>query len=327
MLEKKLNIIKKTIENWKELKGIIDRDFTTRNMRDYWIFRGQSNHKWPLSTTLERLGLENYESDIIQKFERHAHLYSNTQQVDTLIEWMSLMQHHGAPTRLLDWTRSPYVAIFFALNDVEIPDISKEKNRQEEEEKQEEENKQDEEKKEEKKYCVFYAINTYFVCKSLSQNEKSNFLFKGDFKPDTIVPNPDHGDKFKKILFSKPTEREDVLPEIIPLIPFNSHARLNIQQGLFLCPLHTVPSFEDSLVATLKNSTPKQFIRKYLIPIELKPQIITELNHMNINDATLFPGIEGYSRFLRKEYHLKRERVLVDAIESKQIKIKQENYE
>jgi len=45
-----------------------------------------------------------------------------------------------------------------------------------------------------------------------------------------------------------------------------------------------------------------------LIPVELKPKIIMELNHMNINDATLFPGIEGYSKFLKKQYSLDNER-------------------
>ena len=39
-------------------------------------------------------------------------------QDDNRLEWLALMQHYGAPTRLLDFTRSPYVACFFALEEL-----------------------------------------------------------------------------------------------------------------------------------------------------------------------------------------------------------------
>lgn len=89
-----------------------------------WIFRGQERAEWPLASSLERaleargIPLEKapeIERQIIRDFRRR---YEGPQfdliQEDTLY-CMAVMQHHGAPTRLLDWTYSPYVAAKFAL--------------------------------------------------------------------------------------------------------------------------------------------------------------------------------------------------------------------
>lgn len=47
----------------------------------------------------------------------NAHLYLNhTPKEDDALSWLAIMQHYGAPTRLLDFTFSPYVAAYFALN-------------------------------------------------------------------------------------------------------------------------------------------------------------------------------------------------------------------
>ncbi len=91
-----------------------------------WAFRGQSNADWPLESTLTRrfkgAKLEDprawfvQEYRILRIFKRKAHLFLDhvPDEHDTF-RWLALIQHHGAPTRLLDFTWSPYVAAFFAL--------------------------------------------------------------------------------------------------------------------------------------------------------------------------------------------------------------------
>jgi hypothetical protein len=66
--------------------------------------------------------LELVEEDLEQQFQRRAHLY--VPQIPSELphlEWMALMRHYGAPARLLDFTRSPYVAAFFACQGLPSP--------------------------------------------------------------------------------------------------------------------------------------------------------------------------------------------------------------
>lgn len=92
---------------------------------DGWAFRGQQDASWPLlsslSRYLHRFGLDGEtwrarEERAIRIFRRKAHNYLPDPSVlDNDMRCLALMQHHGAPTRLLDFTKSPFVAAFFAL--------------------------------------------------------------------------------------------------------------------------------------------------------------------------------------------------------------------
>jgi hypothetical protein len=90
-----------------------------------WAFRGERDERWPLYSSLSRY-LQNFgvhkkawpdqEARVLRIFKRKAHQFlERPPEWDDDFQWLALMQHHGAPTRLIDFTWSPYVAAFFAL--------------------------------------------------------------------------------------------------------------------------------------------------------------------------------------------------------------------
>ena len=102
----------------------------------YW-FRGQSNSKWTLESSFMRSVKHRHasselatslEKEALDAFKAQAHLFVKPYLLDkvkTTACWWALMQHHGAPTRVLDWTISPFVALYFAaqLNADETPGV------------------------------------------------------------------------------------------------------------------------------------------------------------------------------------------------------------
>jgi FRG domain len=68
------------------------------------------------------LPLKALEDFITTEFKRKAKNYLSRHPKDeNTLEWLALMRHYGAPTRLLDWSRSPFVATFFAAADARPP--------------------------------------------------------------------------------------------------------------------------------------------------------------------------------------------------------------
>ena len=78
-------------------------------------FRGHSDFTWKLSSTFDRLKKPPAEIYLLNKFRQNANLLLNTQIPKNDFDWLFLMQHYGVPTRLLDWTESPLIALFFAI--------------------------------------------------------------------------------------------------------------------------------------------------------------------------------------------------------------------
>jgi hypothetical protein len=95
-------------------------DRVTGRRRDTGVYRGSSNAANPLLTSLDRLGgidpphtKSDLEEHVLRNYIRYSRPHLGTDPVN---DWEQLVsaQHHGVPTRLLDWTYSPLVAAFFA---------------------------------------------------------------------------------------------------------------------------------------------------------------------------------------------------------------------
>jgi aminoglycoside phosphotransferase len=111
------------INNWTEAQNSLFAASWNAEYRKYispYVFRGHENKDWNLTTTLERLIAPHTlrrELALLRNFKKYAE--NEVTKCESDWHWLSIAQHHGVPTRLLDWTYSPFVALHFATADID----------------------------------------------------------------------------------------------------------------------------------------------------------------------------------------------------------------
>jgi len=114
------------VESWCELNEALFRDAWNERLqrfRSRLAFRGMGDAQMPLVTSLMRLGgdYRRLEGPLLRSFRKYA--WRGGPLPESVWYWLSLGQHHGLPTRVLDWTWSPFVAMHFATADTERFDV------------------------------------------------------------------------------------------------------------------------------------------------------------------------------------------------------------
>ena len=114
-----------TVSDWKQF-----RDYAAKLELGRYIFRGQENSEWRLRTSFHRTGRSNSfrfaNVDVPTLYKNLSHLTQHVfdlEKPDQNGAFISLVQHHGYPTPLLDWTHSPFIAAYFAFNDLSAQNL------------------------------------------------------------------------------------------------------------------------------------------------------------------------------------------------------------
>lgn len=275
-----------------------------------WIYRGLPSYAYDpvskLERTLESIGLplggewRDAENRAIGFFKRRARQVLSTTPTDgDLLGWLSLMQHYGAPTRLTDWTGSPFVACYFAY---ERPTAEKDD-------------------------AVLWMLNAA-LCRNRFDSRRPTVpdhigATPSTLQIDNVVVRTSYPGR-RVTLDTVAAEETDLIRSVIedettwplPLPIVRPDPRMSAQQASFVCigklgctpvvipellkgerfrPAASEPPIaEDSPLSW--SHPPGSLVKKIRLRYEWRDEALATFERLNISGDTLFPGLDGVGR-------------------------------
>ncbi len=280
----KARALRVTMNKQSYTRGTIERIETAVDlgMKYYGMwFRGQPNTFDNLTPGIFRVKFDAMrlfptERTFIEDFKRAAPAITpQTPRKHEHLDWLFLMQHHRLPTRLLDWTQSVLVALYFAVNDFQPKDGQGGKDGE------------------------LWAMNPYEL------NHQSRMLrtLAPPFDPRVQwlaerVWNPQAKIELDDEMRRADYEYFENNPLPLAILPPMAFPRIVSQLSAFT--IHTDDERGDyGIIATLGklefDSSPRPLYR-YIIPNDCKPRLLQDLAGLGITRLTMFQDLDSLSQ-------------------------------
>ena len=255
-----------------------------------FVFRGYSNQSQLLPGIIRNNDLSDLESSLLLDFEKYACYYFNA---NTPIDFLSCAQHFGLPTRLLDFTHNPFIALFFALGEPKDPSLNGEDR--------------------DYYYIQYTSLKNNLCVRSIPLNDD---VYNMEFaRTDSMAKKCMHYFDSVKDLFGKNIVRRTIrsLNEFIDYTedpnyeaqklkdhtllfvdPPQSNQRIIMQQGLFMLPY------------TLNKEEHLQILNKHSqvlkIHKDLRKELILHLDTLGYNTFRLMPDLSSICNAIKRKH-------------------------
>lgn len=304
----------RTCDNWETILETLE-EFPCPEVTSFegdvtstsWVFRGLADSRFELEPSIERhqrnatMPWPALEKLVTQEFKSHAGMHLDPASIpgpNDEFTWLAHMQHYSVPTRLLDFTYSPFVALYFAIRGQPVD--------------------------EKRSHMRLWAINSDAV----------NEGFKKAFYIADIKARDRAGEKIDRRVSLNPddfhTVGDSVSTEIqaIPMSvneallatgtrrgemdrrgcvavasPTGFNRRLASQQGVFLVNCAENLDLSDSL-RKMTASYKVEWCKRLDIAADLSSEIERRLFQMNIHEQSLFPDIDGLAGLIRQKLRI-----------------------